>query len=81
MLKNGASPTKGTKEPAAGSDDNTVKLWDPASGKLLHTLEGILRDLLTGLLHQLCVGRSQAGVLGGAKPYYRFTEGWYHGGV
>ncbi len=25
---------------ASGSDDNTVKLWDPASGKLLRTLEG-----------------------------------------
>jgi len=25
---------------ASGSDDNTVKLWEPASGKLLRTLEG-----------------------------------------
>ena len=25
---------------ASGSDDTTVKLWEPASGKLLRTLEG-----------------------------------------
>ena len=25
---------------ASGSSDNTVKLWEPASGKLLRTLEG-----------------------------------------
>ncbi len=25
---------------ASGGDDNTVKLWEVASGKLLHTLEG-----------------------------------------
>ena len=31
-------PTGGTL--ASGSDDKTVKLWEPASGKLLRTLEG-----------------------------------------
>ncbi len=25
---------------ASGGDDNTVKLWEVTSGKLLHTLEG-----------------------------------------
>jgi WD40 repeat protein len=38
---------------ASGSGDNTIKLWDPASGKLLRTLTGqLLRKLLRTLNSQ-----------------------------
>jgi WD40 repeat protein len=32
---------------ASGSSDNTVRIWDPASGKLLRTLEGHAYSVLS----------------------------------
>ena len=47
---------------ASGSDDNTVKLWEARSGKLLRTLEGHQeRSIAWRLIRR--AGRWPAGVL------------------